>query len=471
MKTTYERIFKKIEDIERSHSVDCVALDDGTKIWNLIRVLLFFYQVKSNFYKYEREHKFKKVLFLLKESIRVDKTPKNIQICGFSDADAQKRRENDYYDVFMDSLYDSFDNFIVFDWPSTKAERYPIGKHHIPLKIPLSVLKEKILMSKTNIQNKELLDEMVKSFAEEFNIDGKKLNKYVLESVAIFSIVKRKMIKKLKKVNPSIVFIRAAYGRFQMGVVQACKELGITTIELQHGLIINHSIGYIKTTESNNRDCVPDMIFTWGDFFSEIISKGFLFEKNSIKSVGFPYLENMVNIDYTKDEDIDNFSKGFKNIILVTGQEIGDIDNFIREVAKVDKKNGFVYKPHPRDTKSYVFVEENILLIDRKKDIYSLLASVDIHMTICSTTMLEALAFGVPNILVASEELDIKELGIVDNKTSYFIKNHNEFVQTMKDIKKLKDIKTESKKEFERYFKKDALKHIIKEIEDVKKEQ
>jgi hypothetical protein len=468
MNITYDTISEKIAYIERAYNVDSIALPDGTKVWNLIRVVLFSYPLKTEFFMHENKNKMKKLIFLLKEAISLTKLPRDVEIIAVSDVDTQKKIETLHYDVFMDPLQELFENYIVLDWPSAKAERYPVEKNHIPLKIPFSVLIEKVIPITPSIKNKELLENIIKEFAEEFNIDSEKLIKHVSQSIAIFTIIKEKMKKKLKKINPSIVFIRAAYGRFQMGIVQSCKELGITTIELQHGLIYNQHVGYVKRKKSENSDCVPDFIFTWGDYFSDIIRRGFLFKKKTIRSVGFPHIENILHTTYPRDKDIEGFSKDFENTILISGQERGDVDVFIKKAAQLNNTTGFIYKPHPRDVKTYCFQEKNILLIDRKKDIYPLLASVDIHMTVFSTTMMESFAFGVPNILVSSEDIDVIKLGIIDNETTYFITTPAEMNQAIENITKTKGISKKAKKKAETYFKKHALKNIEREIKIIR---
>lgn len=468
MKANYDTVSRKIEYIESTYNVDSIELDDKTKLWNLIRVVLFSYPIKTEYFKHENKNKMKKLIFILKDALSHSKLPKSVKICAVSDVDTQKKIDGQYYDIFMDPLNDIFTDFYVLDWPSAKAERYPTINNHIPLPIPLSILFKKLFPSKPKIYNEIVLTKIIKDFAKCFYLDEKKLTMHVLESITIFKIIKEKMRKKLEKIKPSIIIVRGAYGRFQMGVVQACKELGIKTIELQHGLIIDQHIGYIKKTKSYNRDCVPDFIFTWGDFFSDIIHKGYLFEKNKIISVGFPHIENSLKKNYPQDDDIQTFSKEFESIILVSGQGGGNIEVFIKEAAKIRDSNGFIYKPHPRDVKSYSFEEKNILLVDQKKDIYSLLALVDIHMTVFSTTMLEALAFGVPNILVASDHIDVMDIGVIDNKTTYFVNTPEEMIQAIEHIKKTKDILEKAKNKAEIYFRKDALKNIEKELEIIR---
>lgn len=464
MKVSYENIMKKIEYIENEYDVDSIAIEDETKIWNLIRVILASYIIKPDYIKDERKNKIKKIIFMVKETLSNNKLPEQIEICAVSDVESQKKEGKQYYDVYMDTLNELFENYVVLDWPSAKAERHPVEKNHIPLKIPLSVLMKTVLPSSPKIRNKEILENLIKDFAKEYALDEKKLKKHVLKSIAIFKIIKEKTRKKLEIMDPSIVIVRAAYGRFQMGVVQACRELGILTIEVQHGLIYEHHYGYVKKTKSENRDCVPDMIFTWGDFFSDIISKGYLFKREGIRSVGFPYIEKSVMNKYQTSKKIKDFCKKFQKIVLVSGQSTEYFDTFIREAAKKNKEIGYIYKPHPRDERKLEFIENNIILIERERDIYSLFQFADVNVVVLSTTMLEALVFNLPSISLASDDIDAVSIGLIDNETIYSVKNTDEFIEVISKIK-VEDEK--AKKRAEYFFKKNALANIKKTIKEM----
>lgn len=454
MKDSYENLMKKIEEIENHYNVDSIILEDQTKIWNLIRVILSSYIVDPNYIKNERKNKIKKIKFIIKESLLTNTLPNKVEICAFSDVESQKKVGTKYFDIYVDTLNELFENYFIFDWPSAKAQRNEIGKNHIPLKIPFSVLFKKVLPNKLHIRNKEILERVIEDFSKEYDLDEKIIKKYVLESIAVFKIIKEKTKKKLQRINPSVVLLRAAYGRFQMGVVQACRELGITTIELQHGMIYDYHFGYIKKTKSENFDCVPDMIFTWGDFFSNIISEGYLFKNENIISVGFPYVEKMVKKEYKTDKKIQTFCKKFKKIVLVSGVSAEYFDLFVNKVAKQNKKIGYLYKPHPRDTRKIEFNESNIIVMERERDIYSLFRYANVHLTVLSTTMLEALAFGLPSILITSDEIDIKSIRLIDNETIFLIKNTDEFIEF---LSKENNVEQKAKKRAESFFKKNSL--------------
>ena len=462
----FKEISDKITSIEKKNKVDDIQIEDGTKICNLVRILLSHYLFNQGIIKDEDSKKIKKLLFLLKESVTLRRLPKNVTLCAVSDTDAQKKYNDIYYDPYMDPLHEIFDNYYVCDWPSAKGLRHEnISKNHIKLNIPLSVLIEKIKPSKQIIHNEVLLKKIIDEFALYFDIDKEELRRHVYESIGIFVRVKKHVKKTLKKMAPSVVFIRAAYGRFQMATVQACKELNIKTIELQHGLIFDDHLGYIKKTKSKNRDCLPDEIYTWGEFFSDIIKKGYLFPENSIHAVGFPFMEKISNETIVLDEQAEKFSKKFKSTVLVAGQTMGNIDIFIKKVAPLDENIGYIFKPHPRDVKEYIFTEKNIMISDRKKNYYTLLPCVNANMTVCSTTMFDSICFGVPSIIVYNENIIIEGMtNAVDNETIYLVKKPHEVLKIMSKINNMS--KTKVKDKVKTYFKNNSL-QSLKELVNI----
>jgi len=467
----FSEIADKITSIEQKYDVDKIQLDDGTKIWNLVRILLSYYSINTGIIQDEERNKIKKTLFLLKESVTSRRDPTHVAYCAVSDVDAQKKYHELYYDSYVDPLHEIFNDYYVFDWPSQKGGRHKnILKNHIKLNIPLSVLIEKIKPSTQIINNEILLIRVINEFASYFDIDPENLRRYVYESIGIFVIVKKHIKRKFKKMVPSLVFIRAAFGRFQMAVVQACRELHIKTIELQHGLIFEDHIGYIKKTKSNNRDCLPDEIYTWGAFFSNIIKKGYLFPEKSIREAGFPFMEKMVNEQPEQDEQAKSFSKKFKSTVLVAGETIGDIDTFIKKASVLDKEIGYIFKPHPRDVKEYVFSEKNIMVSDRKINYYSLLPCVDVNMTVSSTTMFDSICFGVPNIIVYHKDANIIGVAdIVDNEITYLVKQPNELPEMIKKIKNMPKTKIIEKSKI--FFKNNSLQEIKKMVDEVIKQE
>ena len=356
--------------------------------------------------------------FTLKESFAPIRIPKKkINICGFSSTESRKYRDGKFYDIYMDPLYEILgDNFAVFEWPEISGYRRKYrgkiySKSYVPMHIPIytktfwNILFYKLLKHrKSHVRSEEKLNEIIEFISKTTSVNKDKLKKEIYDFITIFFYVKEFLRKILKKISPKAVLIRCGYGRFPMALSQACRELNITSIELQHGLITSTLPAYIKTTKSENRDCVPEYLLTHGDVFTETVKKGHLFEKNKIISTGFPYLEKIKEEPYKKQKKLISF---FKQNIIITSQWTvsNEIQDFTTKVAEKTKLNiGILFKPHPYDKTDYSKFNNynNITLIDKYEDIFKLLHHVEVHSTVYSTSGLDAMALGKPNIFALS---------------------------------------------------------------------
>jgi CDP-glycerol glycerophosphotransferase (TagB/SpsB family) len=232
-----------------------------------------------------------------------------------------------------------------------------------------------------------------------------------------------------------MVLIRCGYGRFPMALAQSCRTLHIPSVEIQHGLITKYLPAYRRTKQTTNHDCIPEYLLADGEIFADLVQTGHLFDPHNITITGYPYLDKKLQ-EKTKDASIKpQFTTHTRNI-LITSQWIvaKEAQEFITQVAQqLEKSNldvGILFKPHPFDKTRYDHWQHpsNIILVDKYEDIFKLFSFVDIHSTVYSTSGLEAMAFGIPNIF-----LDLFHL-IPDNKSPYIVSSPTAFITTTKHI-------------------------------------
>ena len=238
--------------------------------------------------------------------------------------------------------------------------------------------------------------------------------------------------------------------------------------------------GYVKTDKSKNKDCVPDYLLTYGDYFTKIVRKGNLLDPKKVITVGFPHLEDVKNKPVQIDEKTLQFQKKYSKTILFTPEYSKHlaplVETFTQELTKKISEEkidvGIIFKPHPLDKKNWSYLEklQNIHVVDRHQDTYELLKISDVHSTIFSTCALEALAFNVPNIIIdfgAGSIADI--IDMVDNESTFIAKNVDEYIEKMKVI--FSDYEKYSKKAFEKskkYFELKAISNIKKVMDKIK---
>ena len=440
--------YQLIETIEKKYDTDKIALVDGTRLWNLIRVFIY-----SNYQKLEgkikeeklRKSNIKSILSLIKESFIPLQVKNKTPVCGFSSVESRRIYKNTYYDIYLDPLYEILDdNLTVFEWPETtgyrrKYDAFIYSKNYVPMHIPLytntfwDLLFYKMKgRHNFRIQSENILNEIIEFVSNNASVDKGKLTKDIYDFITVFVYIKQFLHNILEKISPKIVLIRCGYGRFPMALSQACRELEIPSIELQHGLITAYQPAYRRTTPTDNKDCIPEYLLAHGEIFAEMVKNGNLFDKDKVITTGFLFLENSLKEkNYTK---LKKTFSSFKQNILFTSQWIvaSEIKEFVIKLAEQLQNTdiGILFKPHPYDKADYSKLSkyQNIININKYEDTFKLFTKADIHATVYSTSGLEAMAFGMPNIFV-----DINNI-IKVKDTPYIVASPNQFIQSMKHI-------------------------------------
>jgi len=470
--------FQLIESIEQRYQTDSLRLSDGTRIWNLIRIFLY-----SNFQKLasgttqnkNRTNTIRSSLTLVKESLMPLRLPKEIPVCGFSSGESRKLYHETYYDIYLDPLYDIFgDRLAVFEWPEASGSRRKYDKpvyssHYVPMHIPFTTPAFWNLLlyrlsghRRYTIPSEELLQDIIQYISTNASIDQEALRKDLYDFISVFVYIKGFLHNVLKKIQPKAVLIRCGYGRFPMALSQACRELKIPPIELQHGLITAYLPAYRRATPSTNKDCVPEYLLAQGEIYAEMVRSGDLFDPHKVISTGYPYLQKLLQERTATPAMKQSYSPFLRNV-LVTSQWIvaSEIQDFIVKVATqlehTQAQIGILFKPHPYDKNDYSSLQKykHIILIDKFEDIFQLFGIADIHSTVYSTSGLEAMAFGIPNIFV-----DIYQM-TKNPPFPYIVASPDQFIASINEIlKQYQDRVTETRNTANLFFTPSPEKHL-----------
>jgi hypothetical protein len=450
-KINHQTAYQLIETIEQKYKTDDIRLSDGTRIWNLLRIFLY-----SNFQKLDTrmtqkklsKNNLKSVFSVVKESFLPLHLPKNITVCGFSSSESRKLYNNTYYDIYLDPLYEILgDKLAVFEWPETTGYRrkydHPVfSRHYVPMHFPLwsktfwDLLFHEITGRKNfTLESEEVLKEIIGFISTTATVDKTRLTQDINDFIAVFVSLKDFLYDILKTIKPKAVLIRCGYGRFPMALSQACRELNIPPIEIQHGLITAFLPAYRRTTPTTNKDCIPKYLLVQGQIYAELVRHGHLFEEDKVISAGYPYLEQTLK-ERKEPSDQKQALSPFPQNILFTSQWIlaSEIRDFVINIAEQLKRDkldiGILFKPHPYDRNDYsdMMNYDHIVLIDKYEDTCKLFSSADIHSTVYSTSGLESIAFGIPNIFV-----DIFKM-IQGTATPYIVSSPTKFTESVRTI-------------------------------------
>lgn len=229
------------------------------------------------------------------------------------------------------------------------------------------------------------------SFKNIWNAQATFLAKYILY----------KFFYKLTKPK-KVIILYGSYG--QEGEIAALKSLNIEVLEYQHGHLYPEHYGYNYHQDLKplkHKLLLPDKLFVYGNYWKEVLLELGFFEDSEIVNSGNPSFKNIKAISL----DING-----KIPVLVCSQPnsahlfMQFIENYMKNSEFKDKYY-WIVKLHPREVlgewEEFVKDKNNIEISN--VDTYELLKSVDIQLTGSSTTLYEALYFGVSNYIILND--------------------------------------------------------------------
>lgn len=275
-------------------------------------------------------------------------------------------------------------------------------------------------------------DELIQKILEEKNLKFNYLHYLRLLNA------QRKAMKMMLRItnNPKMVFMESPYD--SMGYMWAFHEAGVKVIEMQHGVLNRNHNAYNAIDYEHQMN--PDSICVFG----EEEYKYFVNEKPQyapeVRMTGLYMLERagrFFETDIFAEE-----RKEYDKIIVVAGQANAEkeLGYFVDQVAAVCKKSYFVYVPRHNDEK-LDFKSRNVRL-KTGVNIYEYLKWADIHVTISSTTCLEAHYYHTPTIFVNFDNLAREYYGHIlkEKNGAVYITKPEEFSGA---LNKLEEQKTE----------------------------
>lgn len=231
--------------------------------------------------------------------------------------------------------------------------------------------------------------------------------------------------KMLARIDPKIAVLVVSYGR--EAFIDACKELDIPVIELQHGVIHERHLGYHYPAE-RTKTLFPDYLLTWGEFWSD--SADIPISDECVNSVGYPYLEQQC----TEYADVDQ-----KNQILfisqgTIGTELSKLAVEINQHPTID--HDVVYKLHPGEYDRWQdeypwLVDVDLDVIDGSEPpLYKLFAESSTQIGVGSTAVYEGLCFDLETYVYDLPGASVLE-PLVDDGVAELISSVDELVSSL----------------------------------------
>lgn len=450
--------FEEFED-----ELDLFSLEiDGVPVWERIR-LNVFREIKRKDKGISRAHKdYKnkyqnhiKGISLLIKNIFV-KNPffsskNDFLFIGFP----RRRLENDdlWWDIYCDPIYEALQiDYLHLEEPYQVEHRVPAKTEN--LRYLDLVLYSGIIMRKLGLQSPQVSErdlnrinyieaEIRKVFDLEIDLEEKIYNSIHKRNTTV-DIYKRL----LKSVNPkAAIFTR--YYLFNT-FIEACYDLGVPTIELQHGIISPGHLGY-NCPNGLHKKIYPDYIFTFGEFWDEKINLPT--PSNNIIPVGYPYLESKLSEHKNMHED--NYQ-----IIFISQRNIGkELSKLAVELSDNHKvEHEIIYKLHPNEYDDWVsrypwLLKENIQIVDSDNPpLYELFDQSLAQVGASSTAIYEGLCFNLDTYIYNCDTSELLK-PLVNNGFAKLFSNVGELANNINK-------KQRNKVPWRRFFKSNATENI-----------
>lgn len=430
-----------INEIEDKFDVDEWVIDN-IHIWPVLRILLAF-QLDDIVVRGKNVSKSQVIIRAFKKSLKIplglakflyasvydyknsDRLNKKVDTVFITYSSARHFLvEKQWFDVFCDPFINllnakNIKNLVLeyspdFDFRIPRYHKSIFIQHKLTFLLYISVLKA----NRINIPAKTL-----KSLNSYFSfLRSKNLNSYVPN----LAYLKKKIshIRHLseyfksifKKVGPSLVLGSNYYG-LEMAVNLACRELGIVSVDIQHGVQGNMHVAYGRWNKVPEKgyELLPNIFWNWSKSEKKTIIK-WSKDKNYHRSIVggnlllafFNQKDNEIIKYY--DEIIKNIlSKNQINILVSLQWERG-----LPELYKMAIKNSpdnyyWWLRLHPvmsteEKNKMFKIINSleirNINIYDATRlPLYVILLYMDVHVTENSSIVLEAEHFGVPSVI------------------------------------------------------------------------
>ncbi|MFC5970116.1 hypothetical protein ACFPYI_02115 [Halomarina salina] len=241
----------------------------------------------------------------------------------------------------------------------------------------------------------DAFDDVERYLGEEFDADVRVAD-LAQRRLAYRRAVRPLYRRLLASVDPELVVVVVSYaGREPF--VEVCHELGITVVELQHGVIDRYQAGY-SFPDWRTKETFPDYLFTFGEFWTD--QADLPVPDDHVYAVGYPHLEASVE-RYASVERRDQ-------VVFVSTGEVGHTlsKQAVSLHERPDHDWSVAYKLHPGESDRWReeypwLVDSGVEVVDESgRPLHRLFAESRAQVGVYSTALYEGVRFGVETYLV-----------------------------------------------------------------------
>jgi hypothetical protein len=328
-----------------------------------------------------------------------------------------------YYNIYLDSMIE----FINNRYNLMKVE---IGSEHNAATLPRYIDTIFLDSSHFNIMKRDKLaanypDNIInfmklKKVVEE-NTDGKIIlnEKYFVNIAQLVEEHQCYYSELLSRLSPKVVFVMCYFTPVVMAFIRAARQLGIKSVDIQHGCQGPHHSLYSQWTKipAEGYDLIPDFFWVWGEKSKENILRG---QPNGCRHhqpvVGgnLWLAKYQQKAGYPESPQVREFFdslKKYRKVILFTLQPLAEpIPAHVLEAMRRSPQDWlWLIRAHPLYKSELPKIEKllhqnNIDNFETKMSsdfpLYLIFQGIDHHITCGSSCGFEAITFDIPNTII-----------------------------------------------------------------------
>lgn len=223
----------------------------------------------------------------------------------------------------------------------------------------------------------------------------------------------------LRKANARFLFFVCWYSPVTMSATMAARRCGVKTVEIQHGLQCEGDFTYASwlRAPSEGYEVMPDVFWCWGKTAAKELKEfnpAFLGRSSAVAG-GHLWLNRWCQSareSFPAIKRADNEPSGVKRILVTLQVSVPKL--LLEAISGSSLAWVWMIRFHPKRRMKYRAADMRLFLetghtgleFERSNEslFFELLNDCDVHVTECSACALEALAFGVPSVILGGSD-------------------------------------------------------------------
>jgi glycosyltransferase involved in cell wall biosynthesis len=299
-------------------------------------------------------------------------------------------------------------------WLTLWFKRWP----YIPIEGYAALFIRAMLKARQHLKNLAGLSELEKSFSLESanlysginigNIIKRRLTPFITRGCYMWIVWIEFYRLIIAREKPDVIVVTDDYvlGR---PLVTAARISGVPSLAVQHGLIHQKHLGYVYPSDVERESIpLPDKMAVFGEFDFEILTRLSIYKGFEVMVTGQSRLD-LLNREAPDSESIK--LPRDKKILLFTSQPLTAVlsaEILMNEFSQLGEDYLLIIKLHPAETYPCQHYQEaaerykvkNFAIV-QQTDLYQLLRLCDIHLSVFSTVLSEAVIFNKPNLILS----------------------------------------------------------------------